>query len=71
VLSAILTAVVVVVYSVGGAISIKYLFVLGIAAIIGGYVGASLASQVSSKSLRNFAVIVGLVMSESFFYKNS
>jgi uncharacterized membrane protein YfcA len=70
-LSAILTAVAVVVYSVGGAISIKYLFVLGIAAIIGGYVGASLAFRVPPKILRNFVVIVGLVMSVSFFYKNA
>ncbi|MEH6456121.1 MAG: sulfite exporter TauE/SafE family protein [Cocleimonas sp.] len=71
VLSALLTAVAVCVYAVGDTISFKYLLVLSIAAIIGGYLGASIAYRVSQKYLRYFIVVVGFLMSAAFFFKNA
>lgn len=71
VLSALLTAVAVFVYTIGDTISIKYLFVLGITAIVGGYTGATIAYRISQNLLRNFVVVVGCVMSAAFFLKNN
>lgn len=71
VLSALLTAVAVFVYAIGDTISIKYLFVLGIAAVIGGYTGATIAYRIPQRLLRNFVVVVGCLMSAAFFLKNN
>lgn len=71
VLSAILTAVAVSVYAVGDTISAQYLLVLGVAAVFGGYLGASVAYRISQKHLRNFIVSVGFIMSAVFFYKTT
>ena len=67
VLSALLTAVAVVVYAIGDTIAIEYLFVLGLAAVIGGYFGASVAYRISQQCLRGFIVLVGCVMAAVFF----
>ncbi|GHE95741.1 sulfite exporter TauE/SafE family protein [Thalassotalea profundi] len=69
ILSAILTAVAVCVYIIGGSISLKYLMLLGGAAVIGGYIGASVAYRLSQIHLRYFIVTIGLFMSVVFFYK--
>ena len=71
VLSAILTAVAVCVYAAGDTLSFKYLFVVGIFAIIGGYTGAVIAYQVSQKYLRYFIVTVGLIMAGIFFLRGA
>ncbi len=71
VLSALLTVVAVAVYAAGNTISLKYLFVLGIAAIIGGYTGASISYRISQKHLRTFVIVVGFLMSAAFFFKNT
>lgn len=71
VLSAILTAVAVCVYAAGDTISLKYLLVVGVCAVVGGYAGASVAYKVSQKYLRYFIVFIGLLMSAAFFYKNA
>ncbi len=71
VLSAILTAVAVCIYAIGDTISLKYLLVLGISAVIGGYLGASIAYRISQKHLRYFIVVIGCLMSAAFFFKNA
>ncbi|XQW85093.1 sulfite exporter TauE/SafE family protein [Thalassotalea piscium] len=71
VLSAILTVVAVCIYAAGGTLSFKYLAVMSIAAVIGGYLGAVVAYRLSQKYLRYFIVTVGCIMSVVFFYKNS
>ena len=70
VLSAILTAVAVCVYALGDTLSFKYLLVVGVFAIIGGYTGAAIAYRISQKYLRYFIVVVGLFMATVFFFKN-
>lgn len=70
-LSALLTAVAVVVYSVGDTITIKYLFVAGVMAVFGGYLGASIAYRLSQVHLRNVIVVVGFLMSGVFFFKTT
>lgn len=70
VLSAILTAVAVCVYAAGNTISFKYFMVLGLAAVIGGYIGASVAYRLSQKYLRYVIVIIGFLMLSIFFYKS-
>ena len=71
VLSAILTAVAVSVYAAGNTISVRYLLVLGVAALFGGYLGAAAAYRISQQHLRIFIVSVGFIMSALFFYKTT
>lgn len=66
-ISALLTAVAVVVYAAGGAIAVEHLWVLGAAAIVGGYAGATFAYRISQRGLRIFIVAVGLLMALGFF----
>lgn len=68
-LSALLTAIAVVVYAVGNVIDGQYLLLLAVMAIIGGYVGAALAYRISQPLLRGFIVIVGLAMALGFFMR--
>lgn len=65
-LSAILTAVAVVVYAAGNAISLKYFLVLGLCAIMGGYIGAVISYQLSRQYLRYFVIFIGLLMTIIF-----
>jgi len=67
VISALLTIVAVVVYAIGGTISVEYLFVSGAMAILGGYIGATFAYRIPQKILRRFIVFIGCLMSISFF----
>ncbi|MEM7562990.1 MAG: sulfite exporter TauE/SafE family protein [Pseudomonadota bacterium] len=69
VVSAVLTAVAVVVYGVGAVIDYQYLLVLAVAAVAGGYAGASVAYRISQKNLRYFIVLIGLLMSVVFFVR--
>ena len=71
VLSAILTVVAVCIYAAGDTISLKYLLVVGICAVIGGYAGASIAYKISQKYLRYFIVFIGFLMAAAFFFKNA
>lgn len=71
VLSAILTAVAVCVYAAGDTLSFKYLLIMGIFAIIGGYTGAVIAYRISQTYLRYFIVVVGLFMATVFFFRNA
>ncbi len=66
-ISALLTAIAVAIYAVGGVINSENLIVLGVAAILGGYAGAAIAYRVSQRTLRIFIVAVGLLMSLMFF----
>lgn len=68
-ISALLTAVAVVVYAAGDTIAGDYVLFLGIMAIVGGYLGAALAYQVSQRILRGFIVLVGCFMSAAFFLR--
>ena len=68
-ISALLTAIAVVVYAVGNVIDGQYLLLLAVMAIIGGYVGAALAYRISQPLLRGFIVIVGLAMALGFFIR--
>lgn len=68
-ISALLTAIAVVIYALGNVIDGQYLLLLAIMAIIGGYVGAVLAYRISQPLLRGFIVIVGLAMALGFFMR--
>jgi len=67
IVSALLTAIAVVVYTAGGAIASEHLLVLGVAAIVGGYAGATFAYRIPQHALRIFIVAVGILMSLGFF----
>lgn len=69
VVSALLTAVAVVVYAVGGAIDLEHLILLGVMAVPGGYAGAAFAYRISQRLLRVFIVLVGVFMSVAFFLR--
>ncbi len=71
VLSAILTAVAVCVYAAGDTITLKYLLIVGLFAIIGGYAGAAVAYKISQKYLRYFIILIGFLMAAAFFFKNA
>lgn len=68
-ISALLTAIAVVVYAVGNLIDGQYLLLLAVMAIIGGYVGAALAYRISQPLLRGFIVLIGLAMAIGFFVR--
>lgn len=67
--SALLTAIAVMVYTVGGTLSVEYLVVLGLAAMSGGYVGAAFAYRIPQHILRAFIISIGGVMAVIFFVK--
>lgn len=69
-ISAILSVVSVIAFSVAGVIDWGSLIVLGTACAIGGYVGGGLAKRVRNMAmLRAFIIVIGLVMSAAFFAK--
>ncbi len=67
--SALLTAIAVLVYATGGVIEYKFLAIMGIAAIVGGYVGAALAYRIPQNFMRLFIITVGLIMTAVFFLR--
>ncbi len=66
-ISALLTTIAVVIYAAGGVIAVEHLWVLGTAAVVGGYTGATFAYRISQRTLRVFIVAVGLLMALGFF----
>ncbi|MFA5699866.1 MAG: sulfite exporter TauE/SafE family protein [Desulfuromonas sp.] len=70
VISALLTAVAVMVYAAGGAIAGGHLLLLGVTAVAGGYAGAAVAYHISQPVLRRFIVAVGCVMALAFFFND-
>lgn len=67
VISALLTTVAVAVYAAGGAIDVGHLLLLGMMAVLGGYVGATFSYHISQGVLRGFIVFVGCLMAIGFF----
>lgn len=67
--SALLTAIAVLVYIVGGVIEYKYLIIMGVAAIVGGYAGAALAYRIPQNLMRGFIIVIGLIMATVFFLR--
>lgn len=68
-ISALLTAVAVVVYGFGGVIHPEPLIVLGLGAVAGGYIGAVVAYKIKPAAMRVFIVGVGMFMALVFFLK--
>lgn len=68
-ISALLTAIAVVIYALGNVIDYQQLLVMGTAAIIGGYVGAALAYRIPQAIMRVFIIAIGLIMSVVFFLR--
>jgi len=67
VVSALLTAVAVLVYAAGGVLDGSHLLLLALTAVAGGYVGAAVSYHISPPLLRRFIVTVGCVMALGFF----
>jgi hypothetical protein len=68
-ISALLTAIAVVIYAVGDVIALGPLLVMGVASVFGGYIGAAFAYRIPAKVLKAFIVMVGLIMALIFFLK--
>jgi uncharacterized membrane protein YfcA len=71
VLSAVLTAIAVLVYAAGGMVVWASFLPMALAAIVGGYAGAALAYRIPASWLRGGIVVVGLVMAAVFFLRLS
>lgn len=69
VISAILTTIAVVVYTMAGAISEGYLLLMAVMSILGGYAGAVFAYRIPQTFLRGFIVFIGLLMALVFFFR--
>ncbi|HYG84867.1 MAG TPA: sulfite exporter TauE/SafE family protein [Azospirillum sp.] len=67
VLSAVLTAIAVAAYAVGGAVYWPQALLMAVTAVAGGYAGARLARRIPPARLRPFIVAVGLIMAALFF----
>lgn len=67
--SALLTAIAVVIYAVGGIVEWKQAIVMMVAATLGGYLGARVARKIAPHILRWGIVATGLVMAGLFFAK--
>lgn len=67
-ISAVLTAIAVVVYALGNTIAYGHVLVLGLAAVCGGYAGAALAYRIPQGVLRAVIVMIGISMAIGFFY---
>ncbi len=70
-ISAVLTAIAVVVYALGNTIVYGHVLVLGLAAVCGGYAGAAVAYRIPQDVLRLVIVIIGVLMAIGFFYSGS
>ena len=69
VVSALLTAIAVVVYAIGGLVAWPQALLMMLAATAGGYGGARLAQRIPAAWLRGGIVLTGLVMSGLFFWR--
>ncbi len=69
VVSALLTAIAVLVYAAGGLVAWSHALVMMVAATAGGYFGARMARRLSAQVLRAGIVGIGLVMSAIFFVR--
>ena len=67
--SALLTAIAVAIYAVGGIVQWQQAFIMMAAATLGGYLGARLARQLPTAVLRWGIVATGLVMAVLFFWR--
>ncbi len=67
--SAVLTAIAVAAYAVGGAVEWPYAALMTVAAVAGGYAGARVGRKIPSRILRAGIIGVGLTMSALFFLK--
>lgn len=67
--SALLTAIAVVIYAVGGIVEWKQAIIMMVAATLGGYLGARVARKIPAHILRWGIVVTGLVMAGLFFLK--
>lgn len=67
--SALLTAIAVVIYGVGGKVEWREALIMMVAATLGGYVGARAARRIPSLWLRGAIVATGLVMAAVFFMR--
>lgn len=67
--SALLTAIAVVIYAAGGIVEWKYAIWMMVAATLGGYGGARVARKIPANMLRWGIVVTGLVMAGLFFIK--
>ncbi|MEP7281616.1 MAG: sulfite exporter TauE/SafE family protein [Rubrivivax sp.] len=69
VVSALLTAIAVLVYAAGGLVAWPHALVMMVAATAGGYIGARMARRLPPAVLRTGIVGIGLVMSAIFFVR--
>ena len=67
--SALLTAIAVAIYAVGGIVEWKQALIMMVAATLGGYLGARVARKIPAHILRWGIVATGLVMAGLFFAK--
>lgn len=67
--SALLTAIAVVIYAVGGIVQWKQAIIMMVAATLGGYLGVRVARKIPAHILRWGIVATGLVMAVLFFIK--
>lgn len=65
--SALLTAIAVAVYAIGGVVDWRYALLMMVAATVGGYIGARVARRIPAAWLRGGIVATGLVMTVIFF----
>ncbi|MFV0595845.1 sulfite exporter TauE/SafE family protein [Shewanella sp.] len=70
-LSALLTTIAVVIYAWGGLIDTQHLLLLAFMAIIGGYLGATLAYRIPHTLLRGLIILIGLLMTIGFFIREA
>lgn len=67
-LSAVLTAIAVLVYALGGLIALEHVWVMAVAAIAGGHAGAALAYRLSQAMLRLIVTGSGLLLWAAFLW---
>ena len=67
--SALLTAIAVVIYAAGGVVNWRYALLMMLAATAGGYIGARVARRIPALWLRWGIVATGLVMTGIFFWR--
>lgn len=67
--SALLTAIAVVIYAAGGLVLWPQALLMMLAATVGGYAGARVARRIPAPWLRGGIVLTGLVMTAIFFYR--
>lgn len=67
--SAVLTAIAVVAYAAGGAVEWPYALLMTVAAVAGGYAGATVGRRIPQRILRAGIIAVGLTMTALFFLK--